>query len=195
MATDNKNIVLLVDADYLDHMAFELTVNFERMLERRVQKLDISRWVDYVALDSGLRPGDNAEVQVVMLYSRDKSILRNCSPANLDTELNGTAIKTNIAEYCFASCPVEKDMVSIGELYEQSLLALLHDEKNTQFMLVGDIANYGQQVRQALGEATARQQVMLFAPQAVSGFRCAQEILTYSLMAAMNIRSDELENV
>lgn len=186
-------IQLLIDADYLDRMAFDLTVNFERMLERRIDKLDLSRWVDYIALDSGLRPGNTEQVQVVLLYTPGKQVLKNCLPDNLDTELNGTAIKTNIAEYCFASCKVESDMVSLGDLYEQSLLALLHNEENTQLMLVADLDAYGQQVRHALSEATNRQQIMLFAPQAVSGFRCGQEILTYSLMAAMNIRSEEIK--
>lgn len=184
---------ILVDADYIDKIAFELTVNFERMLERRIQPLDLSRWVDYVALDGGLRPGDEKQVQVVMLYSAGKSVLKNCLPTNLDTELNGTAVKTNISEFCFASCQAEKDLVSLGDLYEQSLLALLHDEKNTRLLLVADIEAYGAQVRHALTEAKPAQQVMLFAPEAISGFRCQQEILTYSLMAAMNIRGDELK--
>ena len=184
---------ILIDADYLDRVAFDLTVNFERMLERRIQPLDISRWVDYVSLDGGLRPGDEAQVQVVMLYSDGKAVLKNCMPANLDTELNGTAVKTNISEFCFASCKAVIDLIALGDLYEQSLLALLHDEKNTRFLLVADLEAYGSQVRHALTEAKPAQQVMLFAPEAVSGFRCAQEILTYSLMAAMNIRSEELK--
>ena len=186
-------IQILIDADYLDQMVFDLTVNFERMLERRINPLDLSRWVDYIALDAGLRPGNTEPVQVVLLYTPGKSQFKNCLPANLDTELNGTAIKTNIAEFCFASCPVESDMVSIADLYEQSLLALLHDEQNKRLLLIPDLEAYGPQVRHALTEAKPEQQVMLFAPEAVTGFRCAQEILTYSLMAAMNIRGDELK--
>lgn len=184
---------ILIDADYLDHMAFELIVNFERMLERRIQKLDLSRWVDYVALDGGLRPGDEKEVQVAMLYSPDKAELKNCLPSHLDTELNGTATQTNIAEFCFASYPARTEMVSLGDLYEQSLAALLSDKDTDRLLLVANIEAYGAQVRHALSQAQGRQQVILFAPEAVSGFRCQQEILTYSLMAAMNIHGDELK--
>ena len=90
---------ILVDADYLDRTAFEITVNFERMLERRVQKLDLSRWTDYVSLDAGLQPNDSQTVQVVFIYSAGKKELKNCLPANLDTELNATAIEPNIAEF------------------------------------------------------------------------------------------------
>lgn len=55
--------VVLVDADYLDNVAFDLTVNFERMIGRRIEQADLCHWIDCIALDSGLRPGDN-EVQV-----------------------------------------------------------------------------------------------------------------------------------
>jgi len=184
---------ILVDADYLDRMVFDLTVNFERMLMRRIDKLDLSRWVDYVSLDGGLRPGHSEPVQVVMLYPEGKSVLRNCLPANLDTELNVTAVKTNIAEFCFASCKAETSMFNLGDLYEQSMLALLHQDDTNRLLLVADLQTYGAQVKHALTEAKPDQQIMLFAPEAVAGFRCQQEILTYSLMAAMNIRGEELQ--
>ena len=35
--------VIIVDADYVDRVAFDLTVNFERMLGRRVPKADMAR--------------------------------------------------------------------------------------------------------------------------------------------------------
>ncbi len=184
---------ILVDAGYLDSMAFDITVNFERMLERRINKLDLSRWVDYVALDAGLRPGDpDAAVQVVMVYSPKAKTLKNCLPANLDTELNATAIRTNIAEFSFASCCAEEDFVSVGDLYCQSLSALANDEDTQLLALVGDTRAYGSELRQAIGAIPHGKDVILFAPEAVAGFRCRQEILTYSIMAAMDIKSEEI---
>ena len=43
--------VILVDADYVDKVAFDLIVNFERMIGRRIPKADFARWIDCVALD------------------------------------------------------------------------------------------------------------------------------------------------
>ena len=48
--------VILVDADYVDKVAFDLIVNFERMLERRIPQADMARWLECVALDGGVRP-------------------------------------------------------------------------------------------------------------------------------------------
>ena len=46
--------VILVDADYVDKVAFNLIVNFERMLGRRIPQADLARWIDCVALDGGI---------------------------------------------------------------------------------------------------------------------------------------------
>ncbi len=184
---------ILVDAGYLDSMAFDITVNFERMLERRVRKLDLSRWVDYVALDAGLRPGDpTATVQVVLVYPSSARVLKNCLPADLDTELNATAIKTNIAEFHFVSCCAEQDYVTTGDLYCQSLTALSHDGDTRLLALVADTGAYATPLRRAIDGIPHGTETVLFAPQAVAGFRCRQEILTYSMMAAMDIKSEEI---
>ena len=56
--------VILADADYIDKVAFNLIVNFERMLGRRIPQADIARWIDCVALDGGIREGEH-ETQVL----------------------------------------------------------------------------------------------------------------------------------
>lgn len=50
----SRNIIL-VDGDYVDNVAFNLIVNFERMIGRRIQKADTARWIDCIALDGGMR--------------------------------------------------------------------------------------------------------------------------------------------
>ena len=40
--------VIIVDADYIDRVAFNLIVNFERMLERRIPQADLARWMECV---------------------------------------------------------------------------------------------------------------------------------------------------
>ena len=57
--------VILVDADYVDKVAFNLIVNFERMIGRRIPQADMAQWLECVALDGGLREG-NHQTQVVL---------------------------------------------------------------------------------------------------------------------------------
>ena len=47
--------VIIVDADYVDNVAFNLIVNFERIIGRRIPQADLARWLVCIALDGGLR--------------------------------------------------------------------------------------------------------------------------------------------
>ena len=49
--------VIVVDADYVDNVAFNLIVNFERIIGRRIPQADLARWLDCIALDGGVRNG------------------------------------------------------------------------------------------------------------------------------------------
>lgn len=192
---------ILVDADFLDQLAFELSVNFERMLERRIQKLDIAQWVDCLMLDAQNDLGfsleqanpQNPPVQVIFLYTEGKDTLRNCAPAHLDTDLNATATQTRIAEYLFASNKVEPSLTTMGDLFCESLGVLLRDEKAEHILLVGDLWAYGDKLKQELRHAKHPNNILLFTAGDAQGFRCPQEMLSYSLMAAMGIRGEELK--
>ena len=61
--------VVLVDADYVDSVAFNLIVNFERMIGRRIPQADIAKWLDCIALDGGIREGEN-EIQVILIHQK-----------------------------------------------------------------------------------------------------------------------------
>ena len=61
--------IIIADADYVDKVAFDLIVNFERMIGRRIPKADMARWIDCIALDGGLRPGNNiTEVLMIVIW-------------------------------------------------------------------------------------------------------------------------------
>ena len=89
--------VILADADYIDKVTFDLTVNFERMLGRRIPPADMARWIDCIALDGGIREGDN-EVQVILVHEGTTSTLDNFSPSSLTDDLDGKAFKDHLGE-------------------------------------------------------------------------------------------------
>lgn len=68
--------IIIVDGDYIDDVAFDLIVNFERMLNRRIPAADFSQWVVNIALDGRLKPG-NHETQVVLLHDKKNPRLEN----------------------------------------------------------------------------------------------------------------------
>ena len=183
--------VIIADASYLDKVAFDLTVNFERMLERRIQKADLCRWLDCVALDGGIEPGDN-KIQVIFIYDGNGGQLDNFNPSNLEKDINGMAFKDNLGEFMMAAYPVAKDVTDMGRFFVETLKVTGDCKETNNIMVVADIEKYGNEVKEALGKIKHKEKT-LFAmePQTGSGF--CQEILGYSLMNALGIRGDELK--
>ena len=181
--------VVLVDADYADAVAFNLIVNFERMLNRPIPKADLAHWLVCVALDGGVEPGEN-DIQVVLIHGQDKRLLDNFAPSDFDKELDGKAFRDErLGEFKLSSVRSE-NLADVETLCLQSLEALA-DEEGIKRLIVGpDMERYGARVREVLSRTEGKDVTLLaMEPQAGRGFW--QEILGYSLMSAMGIRGDE----
>ena len=184
--------VILVDADYVDKVAFNLIVNFERMLGRRIPQADIARWIDYVALDGGIREGEH-ETQVVLIHQKGKQRLENFAPSTYE-ELDGKAFKDHLGEFAINTYPIEP---IAGEDFFTEVLELVTAQKEVKRVMV--IPNLEEEtiynkVREALRQVDDEEKrVTLFAMQPLPGGNYRQEILGYSLMAALGIRADEIK--
>jgi hypothetical protein len=185
----SKNIIL-VDASYIDKVAFDLTVNFERMLMRRIPKADLAHWLDCVALDGGLTTGDN-EIQVIFIHDKTSKALDNFAPAIFETEIHGKAFKDNLGEFSMLAYPVEKNITTKEFFFLDTLTVLLDSEKVEKVMIIADMEEYGSAVRNEL-KKNKDKSVTLFAMEPQMGTGFSQQILGYSIMSALGIRGDEL---
>ena len=187
--------VIIADADYVDHVAFDLTVNFERMLGRRVHVADISQWAVCVALDGGLRPGEH-ETQLVLVHNRDSKKMENFKPSDYETELNAQAFKDEqLGEFLVTSLPVE-DMVTKNQFMVELLQAVLAQEPVKRIMVIpnADTPELYDELRHVLKNVDDEQKrVTLFAMQPMMGGNFRQEILGYSLLSALGISADEIK--
>ena len=185
--------VILVDADYVDKVTFSLIVNFERMLGRRIPQADLARWIDCVALDGGLREGAH-ETLVVLAHQKDKARLENFAPSNYADEIDGKAFKDHLGEFIISAIPIEA--IADSEDYLTEALRLVTAQKEVKRVMVipnAEDAYIYNKVREALkhvDDEDKRITVFAMAPQPGGNFR--QEILGYSLMAALGITSDEI---
>ena len=186
----SKNIIL-VDASYIDKVAFDLTVNFERMLMRRIPKADLAHWLDCVALDGGLTTGDN-EIQVIFIHDKTSKALDNFAPATFETEIHGKAFKDNLGEFSMLAYPVEKNITTKEFFFLDTLTVLLDSEKVEKVMVIADMEEYGSAVRNEL-KKNKDKSITLFAMEPQMGTGFSQQILGYSIMSALGIRGDELK--
>jgi hypothetical protein len=195
--TEWKETVVLVDAEYVDHVAFDLTVNFERMLGRRIPQADTARWLECVALDGGLRPQPTdvslqTAIQVVLIYGREQQKMANFQPGDFDA-LDGKAFGSGLSEFLL-SCVKVEEMVSKEDLYMDSLRVLANAKEVKRLLVVADMEQAAGRVKDALRDADPEKHITLLTmdPTAAGGFR--QELLGYSLMAALGIRGEEINS-
>lgn len=190
---DNKQwapSVILVDADYLDRVAFDLTVNFERMIGRRIPQADLCHWIDCIALDGGLRPGEH-ETQVHFLHPKEKEAFRHFTPSSFTEDINGLSFSDNLGRFNLFAFPVE-EIISADEFFIQSFTMLADAKEIDRLIVVGDMAAYGDTLRKLCAQ-TEGKEITLMTMEPVPGKGFQQEILGYSLMSALGIKSEELQ--
>ena len=185
--------IIIVDADYIDNVAFNLIVNFERIIGRRIPQADLARWLDCIALDGGVRNGENS-LQVVMVHSKAKNQMENFSPANFADELNGKAFKDNLGEFAIGTYAVE-DLVNATDFFLDVVQTICAQPEVKRMMVVPNAENaelYEGLRRQMHRLDDDSKRVTVFAMQPLPSGNFRQEILGYSLMNALGIRSDEI---
>lgn len=185
--------VIIVDADYVDRVAFDLIVNFERMIGRRIHKADLAKWIDCVALDGGLREGEH-DTQVVLIHDKKQAALDNFVPANYDEELNGKAFKDHLGEFTVSSFPVE-DITTATDFFLDTVAMVCAQKEVKRVMIIPDAENRAlyADLRHTLQCVDDEKRITVFAMQPMEGGNFRQEILGYSLMNALGIRAEELK--
>lgn len=185
--------VILVDADYVDKVAFNLIVNFERMLGRRIPQADLACWIDCVALDGGIRNGEQ-ETQVVLLHSAEKQQMENFMPGKYK-ELSSKAFKDHLGEFLINAYPVE-NIVGREQHFCDMLQLLCSQNEVKRIIIIPDSEQDSiyNKVRTTLRQADDNKRITLLAMQPMANWNFRQEILGYSLLAALGISSEEINS-
>lgn len=185
---------IVADADYIDHVALLLSADFERMLGRRVGAADLAQWLVCIALDGGLRPGDN-KVQVALVHDKTTSKLENFIPSSLSDNLNGKAFRDpSMGEFAINTVAVEP-MTTKEELMADLVgEASTHNEvKRIMAVPNGEDDDSWEMTRQTLRhQADDSKVVTMFAMQPMPGGNFRQEMLGYSMLQALGIKADEI---
>lgn len=198
---DTNNIkwsenVIIADADYIDKVAFDLTVNFERMINRRIQPADMAQWAVCIALDGGLREGKH-ETQVVLIHDKKSLAMKNFHPSNYEKDLNAQAFKDDkLGEFIFSSYPTEEKMVGKDEFLVEVARTVCNTKEVKRVMVIpnsedGDAYDQLRDMLRKVDDDDKR--ITLFAMQPMPGGNFRQEILGYSLMNALGISAKEIK--
>ena len=185
--------IIIADADYVDSVTFDLIVNFERMIGRRIPAADLPRWLDCVALDGGIREGEH-QTQVVLIHRKDRKGMENFMPSDYESDLNGKAFKDHLGEFMLSSLPIE-EIVDETDFLMEIVQAACEQPNVKRVMIVPNFEKDGlyDRMRHVLQQVDDDKRITVFAMQPLSGGNFRQEILGYSLMNALGIKSEEIK--
>lgn len=190
--------VILVDVSFLDETVSNIKSFLAERLGRELPDMDLPAWFTCLALDAGLREGDN-EIQVLLVHDGEMPVLPHCCPANLK-ELDGMACRTSLGELVF-SCVNTAGMVTSADLFLDLMNLALDSADVKRLSLVPFHRLYADRVEEELrkffdkkeekGEADCQAlYFMMAAPQ--TPVPCVCDSVLYSLSHVLGVQPEEL---
>lgn len=194
--------VIIADAEYIDSVAFNLIVNFERMIGRHIPQADMAQWAECIAMDGGVNH-DNAkgmETNVILIHDKKVEEMNNFNPASFEKEYDGQAFNGDLGEFSFLTVTSDEgtETMTKTDIIADVLAAMADEPQVKRVMVVPNLEQEGMlnvlmPVLHHLDRKCQDKRITLFAMQPLTGVPCRTEILGYSLMAALGIRADEIK--
>jgi hypothetical protein len=207
-----EEIVMLLDATYLDSLVGQLSEKLGQHLGRELPRLDLSVMLECLALDAGIRPeqastadAENAadtetaavakerRIQVLFIYDQQWPRLQHLQPADLKTDLNDQAFRSPLGEFVVNSYP-STEFAGRTDFFVEAL-KLVTDSKETRLILaVPDENACGDAVKDELAKGEKAEK-----PKAGKIFGLQNmdtpmfENMAFALMRALGVKSEELK--
>ncbi len=183
--------VLLVDAAFLDFITSDFKKNFERILHRELNIIDLSQLITSIALDGGITAGDN-EIAVLLVYDAERPDFKVCTPSSIPEQLNNVAFKNSLGEFSFLSYSTER-MASTEEMFLDALYSICESKDVKRLLVVGFNEQYGDKIKDVLKGSKGKLITLFQMDQFSENQGYASAIIAYPIMHALGIKPDELQ--
>lgn len=194
MAIDINNMlsknVILIDANFIDYVAHDFSYNLKQVLNREIPNADLALWLECIALDGGLTPG-NENIQVIFIY--ENNIMQNFSPSDISKNIDGMAFMGNLGEFALEAYQVEKNITSIADQFADTLQVLINAEKVENLLVVPNMNIYGGMVIDAI-EKSENKSISVFTITPQEGCSFTNQQLGFSILHSMGISSDDFRD-
>lgn len=188
--------VMLIDVAFINEVVAGARSFLSSRIGRELPDVDLPAWLTYLALDAGLREGDN-EIQVLLVHDENTHRLVGCQPTEL-TALNGMACRTALGEFLF-SCVTPADITHCDDLFVDLMTLAIDSADVEQLALIPCHPQYGEIVENALrqvaedrgGESCGKAIYFCMQPPRQS-LPCRIDSVIYSLAQVFGIRPDEM---
>ena len=183
--------VILIDAAYINKVTKDLSRHFGQVIGRELPKADLSVFLECVAMDAAVRPGENV-LQVLLIYDKDQLKMDAFKPGDLKKELNDVAFKSQLGEFQLNSFE-PSDMADREAFFIESVKLVADAKEVKHLVVVPSETEYGDKLPEILEKVDGKESIYVLGMNPLAESKHFQwEMLGYAVLQALGIRSDEL---
>ena len=183
--------VILIDAVYINKVTKDLSQHFGQVIGRELPKADLPIFLECVAMDAAIQPGDNV-LQVLFVYDKNESKMDAFNPGDLKKELNDVAFKSQLGEFQLNTFE-PSDMADKEAFFLESVRLIADAKEVKHLVVVPSESEYGDKLPEIFEKVDGKESIHVLGMNPPSPSDKYQwEMLGYAVLQALGIRSDEI---
>lgn len=183
--------VILIDASYINKVTGDLSQHFGQMIGRELPKADLPIFLECVAMDAAIQPGENV-LQVLLVYDKELTKMDAFNPGDLKKELNDVAFKSQLGEFQLNT--FEPSDMADHEAFFLEAVKLVADAKEVKHLvIVPSETEYGDKLPEILEKVDGKESIHVLGMNPLAPSKAFHwEMMGYAVLQALGIRSDEI---
>ena len=183
--------VIMIDAAYINKVTQDLSKHFGQVIGRELPKADLPIFLECVAMDAAIQPGDNV-LQVLFVYDKNQSKMDAFNPGDLKKELNDVAFKSQLGEFQLNAFE-PSDMADRGAFFLEAVKLVADAKEVKHLVVVPSETEYGDKLPEIFNKVDGKESIYVLGMNPLeSSDKFRWEMLGYAVLQALGIRSDEL---
>lgn len=188
--------VILIDTYWIESTIPGIIEYLARQLGQQIPSVDFIQWLQYLALDGGIRDTDN-KVQIILIRPQEQGSIPCLEPTDLK-DIDGKACRTALGEFCFY-CVSPEGITDNEHLFIDLMTLAIDDSHVERLLLLPHDAIYGSQIDNVLDKIANEQPIAPLGklirfdmqnPQTENPVSYKRDFIGYSLMQAMKIKAE-----
>ena len=183
--------VILIDAAYINKVTKDLSQHFGQLIGRELPKADLPIFLECVAMDAAIQPGENV-LQILFVYDKNQTRIDAFNPSDLKKELNDVAFKSQLGEFQLNAFE-PSDMADKEAFFLESVRLVADAKEVKHLVVVPDEMEYGDKLPEIFDKVDGKESIHVLGMNPLaSSDRYHWEMMGYAVLQALGIRSDEI---
>ena len=183
--------VILIDAAYINKVTKDLSQHFGQLIGRELPKADLPIFLECVAMDAAIQPGENV-LQVLFVYDKNQTKIDAFNPSDLKKELNDVAFKSQLGEFQLNTFE-PSDMADKEAFFLESVRLVADAKEVKHLVIIPSETEYADKLPEILEKVDGKESVHVLGMNPLPDSKAFRwEMLGYAVLQALGIRADEI---